>query len=219
MGMSYIPASVILRRGLGDASAFSLTIEGSFYDYVYIRRRLLGVEVTRMEGSGELSSFLPELLWRFRVVGEILIARLDAPGEQGEEGKPVRLLRARNEEVRLHHPALAKGWYELQTTVRSIETIHDLLTEASLATEYLEFYYFAPTELGASLPPIPKAGRAAVKPDHVVPAAELLVTDESDKEGNLFGIYGPSRNEDRVVGLIRETCEHFGIALTEELAK
>jgi hypothetical protein len=88
-----------------------------------------------------LSVILPELLWALRPDNAELFARFDGPPEGDEDAKVVRLLRIGGEWVHCSKPGIGAGWAAWTTSVRSAESLEELLADFSVWVEYFALYY------------------------------------------------------------------------------
>lgn len=214
--MPYFPNSISLRRLRDeDPELFQLSIEGAFYSLKYSRRRVLIAEVTRMNGSGELSPLLPELLWNLRGVGPSVFARFDVLIDDDETPSVIRRIRTRKEDVIAARPKRSRGWLDLQASIGSIDTFYDILSDPNSATAYFHVFYVTHASRESLLREL--AGlQPNARPKYLASATECIVTDESDGERNRFIVYGPRRNESPVIGVIEQTCLDSNVSILHE---
>lgn len=223
--MTYIPERIKLTlRSPEVENTFAMTIEGSFCEYKYNRRRYGVVQVTNRTGSGQVSPFLTELIWALSSLASELTVRADLQPEEDGGGRDglVQTLRRMGEDVTLEGPRAARG-YEFHTTVKSVEALGLLLEEwPARFLEYFVIYYVRPEELHAFRATLKARAFDHGRPKLVAPflgPADLIVSDESDRELNLFAIFGRSHLKNAVVRVIDEQCGRFGIRLEEGLGR
>lgn len=207
-----------LERDLATGSAvFRLTLAGNFCGYTYKRINLVVASITRVQGPGEPSPLLVELLWDLRGPASELVARGDLqPEGEGMDDGLIRTLAERGETVSLKGPRGASG-YEFHTTVRSLGSLRQLLEVwPARFAEFFVLYFVRSDKLPEFSSRLSERAFTHRRADLIKPFmdfVEVIVADESDKERNLLALYGPQRNEGRVIALVRQMCDRFGVRL------